>query len=522
MKPLSRRDALGRLAAAAGGTLAGIGTRALPGQAPGLTARAAGAPAGAAPPAPPAVPGWPAFVHARLGVAFQYPPGWTVRILESGQPSIAEGHDGLSGARAYGTLFTVKEGTSSAALIYVLATNLGLLLDGFRAVEGVRLSTKPDLSALRYVYTGPDGPRKGTLTIAVARGGGSALGFDAPAGAYAARVGTLTTVIRTFRWFKSSLDLKETTEGREHAYSVMIPAGWTADLRVIRPTVEAGFVFGATDPTGRVTAEIHRPQTPAFTVPAPSLPFREGSWYPLGAQWGWEPLLVYRYLPGKEYLRSFLLPSLQTARPGLVLTGWGDRPDLTLYPEAQAAARAFGGSVAAGEAEYAWRHGDGTRMRGRAVAVTVYVPLPGGRGLAQWVAPLVLRAEAPDAQYDTAVVAMITLNGSFRPDPRWYAAEIAGAQKRWDIIERTQRELFQTYKKVVKARQKAFYDAAEKWDQHIRDTPSSGSDFGTVVAYGESSVRTADGRIIPVIELGGKSVADWMRENPSGYLQKVW
>lgn len=507
---LSRRDTLGLLATTLAGALA-----------PAARALAPQRVAAATPAVPGGIPGWPSFVHPALGIAFQHPPRWTVRVLENGQAGASEAADGLSGPRTYGQLFTVKEGTGSGTLITILAANLSLALDEFRIVESVRLSSTPDLSALRFAFRYVDGPRKGTITVSVKKGGAVLLGFDAPEAAYAARVDMLSTAIGTFRWFKPSPALAETVEPRERAYSMMIPQAWRPDLTVIRPQIDAGFAAKVTDPTGLLSIEVHRPMTPACSTPHPASPFPEGSWYPMGAQWGMDPLLVYRYLPGKDYIRLFLLPRLRRERPGLQITGLGNRPDLEVSPDAAAIKRAFGGRADGGEAEYTWTTVQGTRMRGRAVVQTVLVPgLDQAPGL--WQAPLVLLAEAPENQFDTAVVALTAANASFRVDSRWYGLELQTARKRWRIIFETEKLLFTTYQETIQHRQNAVLKAAEQWDAYIRYSFAGNSDFGSYVPYGSDTILTSDGRVVPVIELGGQTVAAWAKENPSGYLKKVW
>ncbi len=510
----SRRDTLGLVASA----LAGAWEPAIRALAPRQVAAAAPA---AASGSAPGIPGWPSFVHPALGIAFQHPPGWTVRVLESGQAGASEGADGLSGSRAYGQLFTVKEGTGSGTLIYILAANLALALDEFRIVETVRLSSAPDLSALRFAFRYVDGPRKGTITVSVKKGGAVLLGFDAPEAAYAARVDMLSAAIGTFRWFKPLPPLDKTVEPRERAYSMMIPQAWRADLSVIRPQIDAGFAAKVTDPTGLLSIEVHRPMTPACTTPHPASPFPEGSWYPLGAKWGMDPLLVYRYLPGKDYIRWFLLPGLQRDRPGLRITGLGNRPDLEVSPDVAAIKRALGGRADGGEAEYTWTTVQGTRMRGRAVVQTVLVPgMNEAPGL--WHAPLLLRAEAPENQFATAVVALTAANASFRVDSKWYDLELQTSRKRWRIIFETEKLLFTTYQETIHHRQDAVLKAAGEWDQYIRYSFASNSDFGGYVPYGSDTILLSDGRVIPVIELGGQTVTQWAQENPNGYLKKVW
>ncbi len=476
--------------------------------------------------APPAIPaGWSRYVQPQLGIAFNHPADWTVRVLESGPAGVSRGRDGLTGPRAYGQLFTVKEGTSSAVLVNAIANGLTLALDDFRVVERVRLSTVPDLSALRYTFPFVDGPRKGTLTVSVKKGGAVLLGFDSPAAEYAAWVETLTSIVGSFRWFESSLRLTEVAETREGAYTVMLPGGWRPDLRVIRPYIDAGFVAKATDPTGAITVEIHRPRTPSFITPDPMLTqagFREGTWYPLGKGWGMEPLLVYRYLPGKEYLRSYLLPALRSTRPSAEIAGLGDRPDLTFDPQVVVVRKALGGGGAGGEAEFTWTRADGVRMRGRVVALTLYSPGVSGRGAGLWGTPQVMLAEAPERDFTTAVVAMLTMNASLKVHPRWFAGELKGSRDRWRIIRETEKVLFTKYQETVQRRQDASLAAAEQWDAYIRHSFSGSSDYGGYVPYGRDTILTADGRVIPVIELGGKTVTEWIQENPNGYLKKAW
>ncbi|HET8680141.1 MAG TPA: hypothetical protein VFM39_08465 [bacterium] len=467
---------------------------------------------------------WPRVVQSQIGVAFQHPPGWTVRVQETGMAGAAEGRDGLTGARGWGQLVTVREGTSSAQLITVLAANLGQAIHGFRTVDAVRLSTTPDLSALRFSFPYVDGVRKGTLIMSVKKGGAIALGFDAPAAAYAARLDEMTSMIGTFRWFESSLRLEKVSEPRERAFSIMRPAGWRADLKVIRPQVDAGLTIVMSDPTGAMTVEVSRPRLPMFAAPgagAPDLLGPEGGTYPLGQRWGWEPLLVRRHLPGRTYLRDFLIPMLKRTRPGLQLAGLGDRHDMMFSPEA-GLARAFGGSAAGGEAEYVWTDRNGVRRRGRAVGQTIHMPYPDPRAPAFWYVPRLLLAEAPEPQFNTAVAAMITANASLAIDPHWLAAEIKGSRDRWRIINETEQILWNKYQEAVQYRQKTAYDAAEKWDQTIRHTFAGSSDFGSYVPYGADRIMTSDGRIVPVIELGGQSVDQWMKDNPTGYLKKAW
>ncbi len=497
--------------------------------APQRAAAARGAPATLAqniPPLSPALPvGWVRFAQSQLGVAFDYPQGWTVRVLESGLAGVSQSRDGLSGPRAYGQLFTVKEGTSSATLIHILANGLKMTLDGFRVVEVVRLSQAPDLSALRYTFPYVDGLRKGSLTVSVNKGGAALLGFDAPGAAYAAHVETLATTIGSFRWFASSLRLQEAVEPRERAYSVMLPGGWAPHLRVIRPHIDAGFVAKASDPTGAITVEVHRPRVPSFITPDPMLTqagLPEGAWYRLGEKWGMEPLLVYRYLPGSQYIRSFLLPTLQRARPGARIVGIADRPDLALDPEVALLRKALAGSGAGGEAEYTWTRADGARMRGRAVALTTYSPNPAGHGPGLWAAPQVLLAEGPARDFNTAVIVLVTMNASLKINSRWLAAERQGARERWRIINETERVLFTKYQEAVKHRQDAVLAAAEKWDAYIRHSFAGSSDYGGYVPYSRDTILTGDGQVVPVIQLGGQTVAEWMKENPNGYLKKAW
>jgi hypothetical protein len=161
-------------------------------------------------------------------------------------------------------------------------------------------------------------------------------------------------------------------------------------------------------------------------------------------------------------------------------------------------------------------------MRGRAVAVTLYGPSPTGQGVGLWSAPHVMLAEAPEPGINTAVVAMLTINASLKINPRWFAAELKGSRDRWRIIRETERALFAKYQEAVERRQDASLAAAEKWDAYIRHSFSGSSDYGNYVPYGRDTIRTQDGRVVPVIELGGKTVTEWMNDNPNGYLKKAW
>ena len=507
----TRRELLRDLGAVLAGAILSSAGRAWVRPAAGL---AQGAPAG-----------WSRYLQPQLGIVLAHPPGWAVRTLESGQTGASRGPDGLTGPRAYGQLYTVKEGTGSTALLNAVADGLTLLFDDFRVVEKVRLSTTPDLSALRYTFPFVDGLRKGTLTMSVKKGGAVALGFDAPAAEYAASVDTLTAIAGTFRWFESSLHLAEATEPRERAYSVMVPGGWRPDLSVKRPHIDAGFVAKASDPATGATVEVHRPYTPSFIAPNSMLAqagYREGTQYPLGAKWGMEPLLVYRYMAGKEFIRSYLLPALQGSRPGLAITGLGDRADLAFDPQVALVRKTLGGGGAGGEVEFTWTRADGVRMRGRAVAVTLYGPSPTGQGVGLWGAPQVMLAEAPEPGINTAVVAMLTMNASLKINPRWFVGELKGSRDRWRIIRETEKILFTKYQETVQRRQEASLAAAEQWDAYIRHSFSGSSDYGNYVPYGRDTIRTQDGRVVPVIELGGKTVTEWMNDNPNGYLKKAW
>lgn len=464
------------------------------------------------------IAGWLRFQQDPLGFSFQYPPGWTPRTLEVGTPSVASGRDGLSGARAIGQLFTLRQSIASDTVISVLATNLALYLDQFRIVEGARLSTNPDISALRYTMNYVDGLRKGTLVAMVGQRAAVTLAFDAPAAQYAAQLPTLTTIIQTFRWFPPSLPLQQAIEPREGAFTAMVPVGWRPAFQVIRPAVDAGFVARVSDPGGRITAEAHLPQTPFFALPNPAFGIREGGWYTLAN--GIDPYYVQRYLPGKEYIRSFLQPQARRSRPDLRITGLGDRPDLATSADA-ATWRRSGASVEGGEAEYAWTGPGGIRMRGRVVVLTILVP-----SLRLWSAPSVIFAEAPEAQIHTAVAAAIALAGSIRSQPVWLAAEIKGSRERWRILIDTQRKLFEEYESVIQHRQEVVAHAAEKWDQYIRYTFSGSSDFGDYTPLGPDTILTADGKVERVVGLGGQTVSGWQsaqgKAGGSTYLQKAW
>jgi hypothetical protein len=294
---LTRRQALRGL----GGTILGAAPLA------GLLRPGVGAAAGGG-----LVTGWPLYVQAELGVALQHPPGWTVRAIENGVVAVTEGSDGLTGARAYGQFLILNAATRSDGLAAVLAQYLALNFDGMRVAAPFRLSTSPDLSAVRYTLPYIDGQRKGTLIAGVAGTAAILLGLDAPAAAYASRVNVLAQILGSFRWFQSSLNPRQAAEPREGAFSAAIPQGWRATLAVVRPSINAGFAVTASDPSGQLSIELHRPAMPGFAGPTPML--REGTWYDIGSRWGIQPLFVSRYLPGKEYIRSFLLACDATVR----------------------------------------------------------------------------------------------------------------------------------------------------------------------------------------------------------------
>lgn len=477
------------------------------------------APAWAAAPPTGDVSGWPRFQQDALGFSFQYPPGWTPRTLESGIPSVTSGRDGLTGARALGQLFTLRQNTASDTLISVLASNLALLLDQFTVVEGARLSTNPDISALRYTMNYVDGPRKGTLVAMVGKSAAVTLAFDAPAAQYAAHLPELTTIIQTFRWFPPTLALQQGIEPKERAFTAMVPVGWRATFQVIRPAVDAGFVARVSDPSGQIIAEARLPQTPFFVLPNPAFGIREGGWFTLTN--GIDPYFVLPYLPGKEYIRSFLQPQARRTRPDLRITRLGARPDLAASAEAAAWRRQSQAVIEGGEAEYAWTAPGGGRMRGQVVVLTILVP-----SLRLWSAPQLIFAEAPEAQINTAVAAAITLAGSIRPLPVWLAAEIKGSRQRWRILIETQAQLFREYQSVIQHRQEAVERAAEKWDQYIRYTFSGSSDFGPYTPLGPDTILTADGKVAHVVGLGGQTVSGWTsaqaKRGGSTYLQKAW
>jgi len=505
---LTRRAFVRSAAALAGGTAAGASRLGGPRQ----PARAAPLPGNTG-----EIPGWPRYAQDLLGLGFQYPPGWTPRMLENGLASVTSGRDGITGARALGELLTVKPGTTSAALLFVLAANFAVSLDRFEAAAAVRLASTPDLSALRYTLNSADGPRKGTLVVQVDKGGAAVLAFDAAPAQYAAQISTLTTIIRTFRWYQPGLALRQEVEPNERAFTALVPEGWPAQFQVIRPAIDAGFVARAVDPAGQTLIEAHLPQTPAFALPSQLL--REGTWYHMGDRWGIQPYLVLPYLPGKEYIRGFALPQLGPQRADLRLLGWGDRPDLAGLQEAALARRLPRGGADGGEAEYAWTGPGGVRMRGRIVVLTI---LEGGL----WGATTFLRAEAPEPQFNLAVAALTTMSGSLRPNAVWQAAAIKGAAARWRIIIQTQREVFNTYQETLQHRQEVFEKAAEAWDQYIRYTFSGASDFGAYVPFGPDTVLTADGKIVPVVGLGGQSVGNWsdqmQRSGQTPYLVQNW
>lgn len=218
----------------------------------------------------------------------------------------------------------------------------------------------------------------------------------------------------------------------EGAFTVDVPAGWTASGGMVRPCPI--ILQGA--------VEVRSPD---------GIYLKYGSDYPYfvdeaaGAQFGlgvgdtWPQSCGYQspvapYAPGAQFVLDHLAPQV----PGVEILDVRDRADL-----AGQLASAGLTSYDAGEVEYRYED-DGVARRGIVLAITEHTTLG---GVGTWDVWRIVIAEGPVTHYDDAVAAGTRLAESFAFDPTWAQAQaqLTAAQSQIlaemsDAISRTMSE----------------------------------------------------------------------------------
>lgn len=304
---------------------------------------------------------------------------------------------------------------AASALRQIVTQNRLLWLNGAR-LAGLR-SSGQDVQAHAVSSS-----HRAQLLLAV-RGGAATLYLAAaPANRFAERLPELVRVLQSFSFRSPSrttplLRYAALTEPQERAYSLQFPAGWNHSLGVYREgALPPRFESSAVAPDRAVTLFLGDRSHGVFTVPSPSLPFREGSIYDPS---GIHPMRVLRYLPGEQFAQYWLPTRLNGAR----VVGMRSRPD---WASQLAAVRyrygnAMNAQVHAGELTFDYQGQRGTAM----VATEFYRTGPDG---AQWTVCFFAGYMAASGREEEAVAALTHAVATTQINLNWLRMEKAFAR----------------------------------------------------------------------------------------------
>jgi hypothetical protein len=256
------------------------------------------------------------------------------------------------------------------------------------------------------------------------------------------------------------------TDPAEGAFSVEIPAGWTASGGTERPsTLLVQATVQASSPDSKVTA-LMTDALPLYVEPNATLAYAdigEGGTYTDATGYS-SP--VRTYAPGAEYLRDYVLPARGV---DATITRLRNRPDL-----AERLTRYGINSYDAGEIEYTFDR-NGVAYTGGAVAITERVSLS---AYSAWHVWRLYLTEAPSARYGEGVAALGRLAGSLSVDPAWAQRQSQTTAQQSGIIARMNDDVSETLSSGYWERQRV-YDALserrEKATLEIEDVVDSDS-----------------------------------------------
>ena len=221
---------------------------------------------------------------------------------------------------------------------------------------------------------------------------------------------------------------KDLTEG---AFSGLVPKGWTVRGGIERPYYDATFQFLAEE----------KPQGDTlifFSYPAPylfielssflrSLGYFEGSQYSAGP--GLKPAFVIHYHSAIEYIQNILFPQLGSQYPGAQILSLEERPDLLeVYRDPVATEQ----SVA--DALITINYGGKTLKIG--YVVIIYRVWAQVADLGTWTVSL-MGCQAPEERFDSVNRVYSQILRTFRMNPEWVKAELAGRSQRQALIRST-------------------------------------------------------------------------------------
>ena len=192
----------------------------------------------------------------------------------------------------------------------------------------------------------------------------------------------------------------------ENAFSMMIPAGWTASGGLLRHSpIDPSISMRVVSPDMRTLIILGDPQVRLYLTPQRSI---------FGAPMQAEGGLVRNYLSGVDFARAFALETLAKTYDDFVLTGQKPRPDLAQGPWVQfnPMARHDGG-----EATFSCRQGVEEALGFIGADTYIYGwPMQGG---VTWGVGLLVGFVAPPQECGAATTTVIEIMKGVRVDPGW-------------------------------------------------------------------------------------------------------
>jgi hypothetical protein len=221
---------------------------------------------------------------------------------------------------------------------------------------------------------------------------------------------------------------KDPTEG---AFSGMVPKGWTVKGGIERPYYDATFQFLAEEkPQGDTFIFFSYPAPYLFIEPSSSLQmlgYFEGGQFNMGP--GLKPAPVIHYHSAREYIQNIIFPQLTDQYPETQILTIQDRSDLLeVYRDPVATEQ----SVA--DALIKFDYGGRTLQVGYVVITyRVWIQMA---DFGAWTVSL-MGCQAPKDKFDSVARIYSQILPTFRMNPQWVRAEIAGRAQRQALIRST-------------------------------------------------------------------------------------
>ena len=233
------------------------------------------------------------------------------------------------------------------------------------------------------------------------------------------------------------------TDPRESAFSLEVPAGWTATGGLFRfAPVDTRGAWQAASPDGRIRITGGDADLPTFTEPNQMLAmtgFREGAWYSPG--YGVR-MLVRRFTPAAAFVQEYIASRVAQGAAALAFADRRDRTaDAAGLNALYARFQAYGASLhlTAGDAAFTCQR-NGEPMAGYYFAGVLRTQTAGMQG-GLWHVDHLFGFLAPQAQAGQAHAILEHMLASIQVNPQWAAMQSKVTAESSRIVSQTHNEI---------------------------------------------------------------------------------